>query len=869
MRIFYSVFFYLILNSFILNSDEIIQIKKTNVDEIKKLYSEDEQNRKEIMSSINTLQNEAQQLAKLKEFEKAGCLFKIIEIKFCFLFLNKEEMVLINEKLNEKNGSNDLFNKSEFVKAYQQYDRILDEIRKKYPIINEPINDSLIENNKKKFYKIEHDFFKDWSKNLEEEANASYLNKDYKKSIDLSDNSTNRLNDAKELNPNEKNGLKKELLLKNKSKEELKHTEFEKDISIDTIDPEHKNNKYKIDQYLNSAKVLIKSKQYVNARDILEKILVIDPYNQEAMKLLKNLYKELFSIGNLRKEVEEIDKLAEVVWGFNEPILPKDISRETENVEKVLNKDSKLYEKLESLIIDKIEFEEATVPSVIAYLKRESQRVDTENIGVSIVLRLNPAMTNSLPRISMVLNDIPIGEVIKYICQATDLKYRIEERAVIIGDESINDMQRKTFSVRVALIQSIAPDLELQKDKASGGVTEKKTGKSTETFTYDVESTFDIKAESGKPTKKLASETLRKYFTDRGILFPENSEIAYDTRSGKLFVTNTPENLRRMDNLLRELDIVSPLVLIETKFVEINQEDLEELGFEWTFSKSPYYTMPDANGNNFTYNDNWAVNYFDQGTTNEQHGNDSLMRHYGSENATFGKLINNLRFTPQINGREFGDLSFFMYALDRSGTSNLLSSPKVIATSGSPALIRMVREEYFPDSWNTPEANIVGNAFSYTPAYPEFGEGKDIGIRLAVTPTVNPNNYTITLELKPEVTDFTGWTTYPYVMLLGDLGTTTADIKMAEISRRDVLTNVVIYDGETVILGGMLREYNQGTDDRVTGLGDIPLIGRLFRSQIKQDVKKNLLIFVTARLVSPDGVPVRKNIPNGIFDYNR
>jgi len=856
----------------LLSAQQIEQVESNlSKEEIDKNSNIDKVKRAEIVNFINNYLKDSLLLAEIKEFEKAGCLFKKIEIKYIQLSVSEDESSIIEEKLKEKNGPDDLFNKTEYVKAYQAYEKLYDDFSRRYPNLRESTGNPTIDVEREKFKKIEYDFFKKWAVALEQESNAAYLNKDFKKSIELSDNAISRMSDAKRRIDSGELNEAKENELKRKSKEAIKQTDFKKEISYDTIEPENKNNAYKLDQYMSNAKTFIKSKQYVNARDMLEKILVIDPYNYEAMRMLKTLYRELMQIGQLRKDAEDVDKMAEVKWGLNEPILPKDITRESESVERVTSRDSKLFEKLENLIIDKVEFEDATVSSVIAYLKRESQRVDPENIGISIILRLNPAMTNNLSRISMVLNDIPIGEVIKYICQATGLKYRVEERAVILGDESINEMQRKTFPVRAALINSIAPELKIKEETggaSKGGVKE---------FDYDVKSTFEEKNESAGSSKRLTSETLKKYFSDRGIPFPEGSEIAYDMRTGKLFVTNTPDNLRRMDNLIRELDIVTPLVLIETKFIEISQGDLEELGFDWIYSKSPYYTMTDVNGNNSTYNSNWAVNYFNQGQTNEQHGNDSILSHAQSDPAdpssSMGKLINDLQFTPQINGREFGDLHFFLYALDQSTTANLLSSPKVIATSGSPALIRMVREEYFPDSWTSPQANIVGNAFSYTPAYPEFGSARDIGIRLSVTPTVNPNNYTITLELRPEVTDFTGWTVYRYVMLLGNLGTTQADIKMAEISRRDVTTNVVIYDGETVILGGMLREgygsQDGSVDDKVPVLGDLPLVGRLFRSKYKHDSKTNLLIFVTARLVSPDGVPVRKNIPNGIFDFNR
>jgi len=71
-----------------------------------------------------------------------------------------------------------------------------------------------------------------------------------------------------------------------------------------------------------------------------------------------------------------------------------------------------------------------------------------------------------------------------------------------------------------------------------------------------------------------------------------------------------------------------------------------------------------------------------------------------------------------------------------------------------------------------------------------------------------------------------------------------------------VTTSVTVFDGATVVLGGLMREDVQKVEDKVPGLGDIPLVGRLFRSSIDQHLKRNLIIFISARLFSPTGDPV-------------
>src|SRR5206468_5674727 len=81
-------------------------------------------------------------------------------------------------------------------------------------------------------------------------------------------------------------------------------------------------------------------------------------------------------------------------------------------------------------------------------------------------------------------------------------------------------------------------------------------------------------------------------------------------------------------------------------------------------------------------------------------------------------------------------------------------------------------------------------------------------------------------------------------------------INQPVFSTRKVTTSVSVYDGQTVVLGGLMREDVQKTEDKVPIIGDIPILGRAFRTNVDQHIKRNLVIFVTARLINPGGLPV-------------
>ena len=84
---------------------------------------------------------------------------------------------------------------------------------------------------------------------------------------------------------------------------------------------------------------------------------------------------------------------------------------------------------------------------------------------------------------------------------------------------------------------------------------------------------------------RFCASTFKSSFENRGISFPAGAAIVYDESIGRLIVTNTPENLQKIESIIKEMNIVDPQVLIQTKFVEIKLNDLEELGFKYNFSR--------------------------------------------------------------------------------------------------------------------------------------------------------------------------------------------------------------------------------------------------------------------------------------------
>ena len=251
--------------------------------------------------------------------------------------------------------------------------------------------------------------------------------------------------------------------------------------------------------------------------------------------------------------------------------------------------------------------------------------------------------------------------------------------------------------------------------------------------------------------------------------------------------------------------------------------------------------------------------------------------------AGLGTLLDPSGIAPKFNpnlgiATVIGGTAFDVYirAVDQTSTADVLSAPKVTTKSGQTATLRVVTERFFPESYqvaevsnNASSGSNIGN-INFTPAKPEYGDKpKDLGVVLEVTPTVNADGYTIKMDLRPTVLDLVGFDrTFNYTLefngAISQVNTT-----MPIFSRRSVETKVILWDGETLTIGGLNRERVEAFDDGVPILKDIPFLGRLWESKGHNSVKTNLLVFVTARLINPAGLPLRPNNIRGLPDYKR
>ncbi|MFA6714658.1 MAG: hypothetical protein WC082_08940 [Victivallales bacterium] len=679
-----------------------------------------------------------------------------------------------------------------------------------------------------------------WAMDVVEKVEEKSFGKNYNEAIEL-------CKKASEIYP----PCKKEMDKKIKRFTVLRDAAAKKyDSSEAKLVPGKKDNSYDTLVLLKQADVLVKAGKYGLAKEKYEQILLSDLYNYKAIEGLRSVNKMIDKMGTRRLYTQDKERIAEVAWEMATPVVPKVQNDGRQAIEKPIKKymqESKIKEKLKSIIISRIDFEDITVETAVRHLREQSKQLDPEGVGVNIFLRLkapdvkDSALAAAKPVnkevavaadgggeaadeeddedaaaqpaaaagdigksvIDLVLEKKNLYQAIYFLCKAANLNFRIEKYAVVIAAPNIplDDLETKVFPVEQGALASV------------GGAD---------------------------------SASLQEYFKDRGIKFPTGAKIVYDSRISRLIATNTLDNLTRLENIIEaELSSKDPMVQIQAKFIEIEQNDLKELGFNWTVSNSPA-------------SDNGTLDF----------GNSST--NLGNVTEVTPTLVN---YTRNINGF---NLSFDIDALNQVDSKNLLSSPRITTMNGQEASIRLVSEVYFPDDYTEAETTTTtggsssgADAYSYISSIPEFADPTELGIILQVTPDVDIEHRTITMTVNPTVQSFVTWTEYNYTIYRGTVPDEVS-IRKPVIAARTIDTKITIYDGETIVLGGILKDTVTTINERVPFLGDIPLIGRLFQSIGTESSKVNLLIFLTCRLVKPDGTAFFPDVrPDGLAKFER
>ncbi len=661
--------------------------------------------------------------------------------------------------------------------------------------------------------------------------------------------------------------------------------------------------------------------KYDAAKKNYEDVLRIDPYNEAARRGMEKIAATKSDYFRAAYDHTRAELLMQVdaAWELS---VPADLPR-FENTPDRSNPtgDGQAYitDKLRRIIIPQVNFTGMTVDEAIEILRVRAVELDTFEVdplrrGVNIVVR--PPRTSALGggdggldeaagsllggddlgalRIdNLELKNVPLSVVLKYICEATNpkLRYKIDDFAVILvpQTETGEDLFTRTFRV--------PPDFAASLNQGGDG------GAPAEDDPF---------ATGGGGAGGVGTLTARppiiELLRQSGIIFAEGSSATLSS-NGTLLVTNTPSELDKIEQLVEINQNLQPKqVKITTKFVEITQENNEELGFDWIvtpfgLSRNNLFGTGGTIGSGGVRNGGDFISPVngtaipgipaapDQSVTNLVTGGLRSGTQAVNRNSIDAILNNpdrtaqNSNVAPGILGLtglfSDGQVQMIMRGLSQKKGVDLMTAPSVTARSGDKASIEVIREFIYPTEYEPPEipTNVGGGGGIFgggggggggnipvTPATPTAFETKNTGVTLEIEPRIGDNDFVIDLRFLPQIVEFEGFINYgspiqsPSTDIFGNPVNailTENRIEMPVFSKRSVDTSLTIYDGYTVAVGGLMREDVQNVEDKVPILGDLPLIGRLFQSKAENRIKSNLIIFVTAQIIDATGRPLR------------
>lgn len=448
--------------------------------------------------------------------------------------------------------------------------------------------------------------------------------------------------------------------------------------------------------------------------------------------------------------------------------------------------------------IDVLELKDMDVIDVLKLIAQKS--------GLNIV-----AGQNVRGQITIYLKNVDVKDALRIILESNDLAYA-EEGGIIrvmtaqeyemkYGRRFAEHIQTAILHLKHAQAADLASTLNQMKSVIGKIITDDKSNSLIAMDTpeklgameqwvqkVDILRRTEVFALSYAQVEEISSKIAEA-------LTPNIGKLRFDKRSNKIVVTDTEQKITEIQQLIEAFDQRSEEVLIEAKIVQIVLNEEHKMGIDWEAIVSDYHDLRLSN----------QLNVLGAG---EKSGRLSI-----------GTLSQD-------------DYTVLLEALDTVGKTNILSSPRITTLNNQEAKILVGSTE--PYVTTTTTTTSTGPATTA-----ESVNFIEVGVKLYVTPTIHRDQF-ITMKIKPEVSSVTR-----------NIKTSTNNtIPVVETSEAE--TVVTVKDGVTIVIGGLIKDEKIESIKKIPFLGDIPLIGTVFRNEERLTRKTELVIFLTPKLISGD-----------------
>jgi type IV pilus assembly protein PilQ len=467
---------------------------------------------------------------------------------------------------------------------------------------------------------------------------------------------------------------------------------------------------------------------------------------------------------------------------------------------------SKVIEKEVSIHLDNVPLE-----TVLVNLSQSS--------GVNIVADKSlPALKQNL---TINLDKVKLAEFFRYVGRNYDLQFQVGDELVwVVDGKDPKKLMEETRFYR------LRKGFVLPAQFGSEDVNRQTVTANNVSTTTEIQK-FKKFVNDEAPQMPSLEKAIKELFT--------GSKYMIDYERNLVVARGTPEQLDVMEKIIEEFDRPIQQVLIEARFVTISKPAFMQLGVLWETGRDPNATRIPADFTGLINNQNFPQTINAAGVVNPAVG-------VGISEA----------FTNVLGA---ADLTATIAALEQSGESQTLSAPRLTVLNNRPATISDGKVQYYYEEYAVKQTvQQYYTASSFVPS----GKPTKItaGAELNVMASVSGDGKSILLALNPRVN--TDVQLVRYATLTDFQGgvsnlTSTFDINLPQYRTQELMTRVVVKSGETVVMGGVLERQRSTMVESVPVLGDIPLLGALFRRRTEVDTPRYLLVFVTATIVKDNG----------------
>lgn len=309
---------------------------------------------------------------------------------------------------------------------------------------------------------------------------------------------------------------------------------------------------------------------------------------------------------------------------------------------------------------------------------------------------------------------------------------------------------------------------------------------------------------AGQPAQVQAAQAQAQKGDDMTVHFDEPVTITADKATNSLIIVALPQDFATLKSVIDKLDVLRPQVLVEALIIQMDFKKVLELGVEWRTTDSQSANVVGAT--NFG-----NINSLRDLATNPLAGPN-------------GMYLAAIDGTIKVGDKVFPNIGALVKALQTNTDGEVLSTPNLLTTDNEEAEI--VVSDNIPFQTSTVYDSTGNPRYNY--------EYRDVGLTLRFTPQINDDNF-VKLKLFQETSSVDSATNLN---------------QLAPSSRkRTAKTTIVVKDGATVVIGGLIQDKKNTSQSAVPCLGDIPVLGALFRSQSKTNDKTNLMIFLTPHII--------------------